>query len=88
MIKTLTAEESLAAMKSTLERAEQELAALSQKELAANPAAPTGACCLYTYGVASCTGGVTYAGCQQAAANTGTMFKWTAGKSCTQTTCP
>ena len=84
MLRDLSEDESRKAMREVVERATGEAKALSEEE----PAASTGACCLYTFGVSSCTSGLTYNGCRKAAQNTGTMFKWTQGKSCSQVSCP
>lgn len=87
-IKRLTEEESLAAMEMTVKRALDEVAMMTEAELKATPSATTGACCLYTFGVSSCTSSTTYNACRQAAANTGTVFQWTANTSCSSVRCP
>lgn len=87
-IKELNHEESMSALRKTVEKAEILAQSLTADELKATPNAGTGACCLYTYGTSSCTGGITQTACAKAAANTGTMYSFTEGKSCSQVSCP
>jgi Ni,Fe-hydrogenase I small subunit len=84
----LTHDESIEALRETVERAQSLAQEYSAEELANDAEMSTGACCLYTYGVSSCTSGITQTACARAAANTGTMYKFTAGKSCSQVRCP
>ena len=88
MMRDLSEDESRKAMREVVERATEEAKALSEEETKLNAVAPTGACCLYTFGVSSCVSGLTFDGCRKAARNTGTMFKWTQGKTCAQESCP
>jgi len=88
MIRELNDKESREAMKATIERATEEAKTLSEADLKLDEKAATGACCLYTYGVSSCTGGLTKKSCKKAASNTGTMWKWKKGKSCSEISCP
>ncbi len=88
MIKELNDKESREAMKNAIESATEEAKALSEADLKLDDKAPTGACCLYTYGVSSCTGSITEKACRTAANNTGTMYKWKKGKSCSEISCP
>jgi|GEM_PF-6028484 len=87
-IKELSHEESVKALREAVENASSLASSITSEELAANPNTETGACCLYTYGVASCTGGITQTACAKAASNTGTMYKFTTGRSCSQVSCP
>ena len=88
MVKDLSEKESREAMKNAIEKATEEARALSEADLKLDSKAPTGACCLYTFGVSSCTDGVTEKACRTAASNTGTMYKWKKGKSCSEISCP
>ena len=49
---------------------------LSEEEAKANAAAPTGACCIYTYGASSRPDRITETACRTAAQNTQTKYKW------------
>ena len=71
-----------------LKQATSEVKKLTKEQLKSTPRAPTGACCLYTYGVSSCTNGMTESACNEAARRTNTIAKWTRGWSCRETRCP
>ena len=60
MFKELTAEESLAAQKDALTRAVDVAKTLTDLDIKLDEKSPTGACCLYTIGVSSCTDAVSY----------------------------
>lgn len=88
MKRELTDTESREAMSQAIDHAIEEVKALAEAEIKLNATTPTGACCLYTFGVSACTESITKSACRTAANETGTMWKWFKGKKCSEIKCP
>ena len=88
MTQELNENASRTAMKKTIERAVEETKEFTETDLKLDERTPTGACYLYTYGVSSCTSGITEKACRKAATNAGVSWDWKKDKTCSEINCP